>query len=71
MQKPLALLSKPLYFPKMKYLNNNFIENMFKKNYNSPKNITFINYKIINFSKIYMLSMLLYVIMSNISFNLM
>ena len=51
----LALLTKPLYFPNMKYLNSKvvvmvtrqFLKNILT-NEKSLKNITF-NYKIINF----------------------
>jgi hypothetical protein len=56
----LALLTKPLCFPNMKYCHGNTI--IFKNSFKiekSPQNITF-NYKMINFPNIYMLGMLLY-----------
>jgi hypothetical protein len=58
----LALLTKLLCFPNMKYCHGNkIILRIVLKLKNSPQNITF-NYKMINFPNIYMLGMLLYVI---------
>ena len=65
----LALLTKPLCFPNMKYCHGNTI--ILRIVLKSPQNITF-NYKMINFPNIYMLGMLLYVIYKlqfNVKFN--
>ena len=57
----LALLTKPLCFPNMKYCHGNTRILKIVLKLKNPQNITF-NYKMINFPNIYMLGMLLYVI---------